>query len=482
MIGRLLDLLAISVGWVALVGQAGASSSDYFLAPDGSDSNPGTQDLPWHTVQHALDSVPGSGGCTVWLENGTYDGFFEVDMLFASPVWFRAITPYQAKLVDTANHRVARIESGQVGFEGLEFSGSPVAGQVSVIFMTDSASHCTFRNNFIHDSYDNDLVRVLVNCHNVTFEGNVFYNQEGWDEHIDVNVGAHDITIQDNIFFNDFAGSGRPKLSETASFIVVKTSVGPEPITRNVTIRRNIFMRYEGHPAARMIGCGEDDRYPGYFEAEQVLIENNLFLFNGDPLGGAIGVRGCRDITLRANTVVGSPLNARFLGKLGRGDNNPVNEAISITNNILSHSTGNMQRLCESPTADTMDGTIDNNLYWNAGSTIPVNPNDWFNHVEDLHGVVNDPGLADPLGAIVPRWTGGGIQGGHANIRAAFLALVDAYAAIGVGSPAVDTADGDHMPATDIRGARRDASPDIGAYELGGRRLEMIHEPFPGPN
>ena len=37
---------------------------------------------------------------------------------------------------------------------------------------------------------------------------NVFYNQSGSDEHIDIN-SVTDVLVQDNVFFNDFAGSGR---------------------------------------------------------------------------------------------------------------------------------------------------------------------------------------------------------------------------------------------------------------------------------
>jgi len=48
-------------------------------------------------------------------------------------------------------------------------------------------------------------VKINNGAGEVTVEGNIFYNQQGSDEHIDVN-SATDVVIQDNIFFNDFAG------------------------------------------------------------------------------------------------------------------------------------------------------------------------------------------------------------------------------------------------------------------------------------
>ncbi|CAM4451247.1 hypothetical protein FHS16_004099 [Paenibacillus endophyticus] len=47
-----------------------AEQASYFIAPNGSDSNAGTIDSPWKTVQHAADlAEPGS---TVYLRSGVY--------------------------------------------------------------------------------------------------------------------------------------------------------------------------------------------------------------------------------------------------------------------------------------------------------------------------------------------------------------------------------------------------------------------------
>ncbi len=45
----------------------------YYVAPGGSDSNPGTMDLPWATLQHAADVV--MAGDEVIVLDGSYAGF-----------------------------------------------------------------------------------------------------------------------------------------------------------------------------------------------------------------------------------------------------------------------------------------------------------------------------------------------------------------------------------------------------------------------
>jgi hypothetical protein len=46
------------------------SGDTYYVATNGSDSNPGTVALPWRTIQHAADNV--GAGDTVYIKEGTY--------------------------------------------------------------------------------------------------------------------------------------------------------------------------------------------------------------------------------------------------------------------------------------------------------------------------------------------------------------------------------------------------------------------------
>ncbi len=70
-------LTRIIVGALALVTVA-ATAADFYVAPNGNDTNPGTQAKPFATLERARDEVRSSkksgaaGGVTVWIQPGTY--------------------------------------------------------------------------------------------------------------------------------------------------------------------------------------------------------------------------------------------------------------------------------------------------------------------------------------------------------------------------------------------------------------------------
>ncbi len=47
-----------------------ASAANYYVAPTGQDSNPGTQASPWQTIQKAADTL--TPGDTVFVRTGAY--------------------------------------------------------------------------------------------------------------------------------------------------------------------------------------------------------------------------------------------------------------------------------------------------------------------------------------------------------------------------------------------------------------------------
>jgi hypothetical protein len=463
--------------WPALAQAQAPCAFHVAPPPAGSDANPGTPAAPWATLNHAsarvLATNPG-GGCTVWFADGVYAGPNSLYERFASPTWFKAVNPCRA-VFRHPGPSVQLFGARHLVFEGFRFThagpgSTPLVVQVQQDGGTGLWSEdVVFRNNVFHDSFDNDILKINNGARFVRVEGNVFYNQTGADEHIDIN-GVTDVAVSDNVFFNDFAGSGRPNANDTGAFIVIKDSGALIGGSARITVRRNVFLNWEGGAGSNFVLLGEDGQ--PFHEAHDIVVENNLMLGNApNEMRAPFGVKGGRDVTFRANTVVGNLPGCAYGMRLNREGSNPLNEDVVFWGNVWSDATGSMGAGCGGPN-DFSDGAVtestgvqlDRNLYWNGAQPIP--PGDVLSPlVDDARRIVADPGLANQAGVVLPRWNGTGFPRGSTTIRQEFERLVAAYGAPSTSGPTVDQGDRPRMPADDIRGRPRTLAPDLGAYE-----------------
>ena len=213
MLRQLLRIGPLVLACSSLAAAADAQPCEFWIAPApaGNNANPGTFAAPWATFQHAVTAIP-DAGCTVWAKDGVYSGRQRMNRRFSAPTTFRAVNPYRA--IFQATETVFTIFGGRhIVLEGLEVRHQPGASALVIqIQQADAASWAediVVRNNVLHDSFNNDILKINNGARRVTVEGNVFYNQTGSDEHMDVN-SVTDVTIRDNIFFNDFAAAGAP--------------------------------------------------------------------------------------------------------------------------------------------------------------------------------------------------------------------------------------------------------------------------------
>lgn len=444
-------------------------------APEGNNGNPGTKDAPWATLEHAAEAVP-DDHCTVWVKEGLYVGENRLNRRFTTPTVFRAVRPYHSTL-QTFGLVVGISGAKNIILDGFVFRHTGGGAEPLVVQIDQSseewAEEITLRNNIFHDSYNNDLLKIVSGVRFATIEGNVFYNQGPGEEHIDVN-SVTDVVIQDNIFFNDFAGSNRAGHGDAHSFITIKDSNenadGLEGSER-ITVRRNIFLNWEGRRDT-FIQVGNDGK--PYHEAEGVVIENNLMIGNAPvEVYATLGLRGVKGITFANNTVVGDMPSSAFAMWASIQELNPPNEDLYFYNNIWADPTGTMgsdlsgddNKFSNGDPAQTNNLVLDNNLYWNGGAAVP--PGDLVSPLaDDPRAHVANPMLnADQNDILLPRWNGTAFLSGNLSIRQEFVRLVEAYGRIPAGSPAIGRADPAFAPDDDILGRRRSSNPNLGAYE-----------------
>ncbi|MEX2498798.1 MAG: hypothetical protein WD397_07975 [Wenzhouxiangellaceae bacterium] len=470
------ELLVAVVVLMSCAAQAG----ELWVATDGSDAaGDGSLANPWATITHAVDNA--TGGDEVIVRPGTYHGRQRLRRDFDVPVTIRSEVPYAAKLRHDAGVALIAFTARNVVIEGFDIAHAPDNTGALVIQVQDLlgavngsadgtdpvVSGIVFRNNIIHSSTNNDLLKVNNGAEDVLIEGNLFFNQSGSDEHIDIN-SVVDVTVQDNVFMNT---ADRP---DTSSFVVVKDSNGSEDTVlgaQQVTIRRNVFLNWYGSSGQSFVRLGEDGT--ANFEAIDILVENNLMLGNsGDLMRTPFTVQGSRDVVFRNNTLSGDMPSRSFAGRLIASPDNPRNRNLQFVNNIYSDPTGSMGAeafsgvdLFDAPPDQTDSALLDNNLYFNAGNPIPIDDGQFLDFPDDANALAGDPLLPEPSGLIAPEWDGTAFADGSTTIREAFLRLVASWAVPADGSPLVDAADPASAAAEDILGQQRGELPDLGAFE-----------------
>ena len=220
-----------------------------------------------------------------------------------------------------------------------------------------------FRNCIIHDSYNDDLMRVLHSAR-ITIKNSVFYNPQALEEAIDINGGSRDVVVEGSIFFNDYAASGRDE-TFPRPFVLIKTSRPDEDgITRRVTVERNLFLQKNTDALWQsMVHVGGDNK--DYYTAQEVTVQNNLFAAaDGPAMGKAVRVLGSRDVFIYANTMRSAAGSFYAMGEVTRESKSPINANVQFANNLFLDVVGEGERLIQGDSTQIESGTLRNNLYW----------------------------------------------------------------------------------------------------------------------
>ena len=113
-----------------LMGCFGTSAAQYYVDPSGDDSNPGTQDKPWRTIQKAANAA--TAGDTVLVQPGTYDERVTLPRgrsgTAEAKITFRAAQPRTARVrgfcADANDH--VRVEGFVITYDGPRWLGGGI--------------------------------------------------------------------------------------------------------------------------------------------------------------------------------------------------------------------------------------------------------------------------------------------------------------------------------------------------------------------
>ena len=451
----------------------------YFISTTGNNHiGDGSQNKPWKSIQGAINKVP--DGSTILAKPGVYEGSTNIKKRFDLGIIIKSEVPYAAKL--TNNKRVIAFtsEASRITLEGFEITHSSTSSSPLVVHVdgggTTSVNHITIKNNIIHDSFNNDLLKINNGAENIIVSCNMFYNQGDSDEHIDIN-SVNNIDITGNLFFNSFEMSNRQVSGKSSSFIVIKdSSDNSDNIlgSGNINIDRNIFFNWQGSIGHGYILIGEDGK--SYYEATDVSIFNNLFLGNSNiSMRSPLGIKGAKNIYFYNNTVTGDLPSNAYAIRINREGDNPINNNIALFNNIWNDTSGTMGQGKHELFLDFSDVEINqldsyyfnNNLVYNGGNKIPYSFLDKINPADDKKLKSVDPEFPEQIDLIIPRWIEKKqkFTDGSPSIEKVYINLLYLYGLPKSPHILYDITQEDKNPKLDIRGNTRTTPYSLGAFE-----------------
>ena len=448
---------SISAIWLSahVIGASVAATAEsYYVATDGDDTNPGTLDAPWASVQKAAETL--MPGDTAHVRGGVYAESVTVRVSGSAEgdyVTFRNFGS-EVPVLDGAtldppaddNGMVLIVDESYVRIEGFEIRNySTTASEVVPvgIHVRGSAHHIDLVNNQIHHiatlaEVDDDLAGADAHgiavygsaeepIHDLLIEGNELHDLTlGSSEGLVVNGNVDGFTVRGNRIH---------ALDNIAIDIIGFEETGPNPDldqARNGVISDNLVYNVSsfGNPA-----YGDDYSAGGIYVdgGRDITIERNTIYDTdiGIELASEHAGRSTSGITVRNNLLYNNRLTGLAMGGYDR-ERGSTEDCI-VVNNTLYHNDGlqdgNGELLIQ---FDTRNNVIANNIFFandqgwliandyseNEGNTVDYNlyfspigdDSEWLWREEayqgfatyaaatgnDAHSLFTDPGFVDP--------------------------------------------------------------------------------------
>ncbi len=442
-------LLAILLGGLASLLAAGCAASPdgtgrrpaggpYYVAPDGDDTNPGTEGEPWATLQHAAELL--QPGETVYVRGGLYHEAVEIAVSGSAEGGFITFTAYPGEQPILDGSGLADDPDGACGFciegrsylviQGFEIRNFTTTRRYAVpmgIQITGASHHIRLLENHIHHiethaPLDADLLGADAHgiavygtetdaVHDLLIRGNeVDHLVLGSSEAVVLNGNVRAFTVTGNLIHDcdniglDFIGfegtASDPALDQARDGLVSANRIYA------IDTRTNPAYGGERSAAGLYVDGGR----------EIIIERNEVFSSNlGIELASEHAGRATEAIIVRSNFIHHNHVAGLAMGGYDRERGST--EACRIINNTFwandTDETGSGELWLQ---FDTRDNLIANNIFI-AGTQALLIANPF---VENVGNVVDDNLYFAPLGAEAAQWEWKGVRyTGFESYRAA---------------------------------------------------------------
>lgn len=353
---------------ILLLAAMPAVAADFFVAPGGLDSNPGTEAQPWKTIQRAANAGAVGPGDTVFIREGVYSERVTVSVSGSAAggvVTYRNY-PGETVVLDATGVTPPATETGlflivgksHVRIQGLELrnykslSGTTNQNHVPCgVHIRGASDHIEVRNCRIHDVWnhfaDGNAFGIAVYgdsptpMTDIVIDGNEIYQcRTGNSETLSINGNVTQWQVTNNLVHdNTNIGIDAIGYEETCCG---GTSDPVLDRARNGIIRGNRVWNCSsaGIPAT---GVPSNPAYGGapgaggiYVDgAHGILIERNVSYQNdiGIELASEHSGKATESVTVRGNVVWRNRIGGLFMG--GAGAANGAAQNNTVTNNTF---------------------------------------------------------------------------------------------------------------------------------------------------
>lgn len=311
-----------------------ASQTSFYVAPTGSNSNPGTFSQPWKTIEYAANASQVKPGDTVYIRGGIYNEYIQQGISGApgQPITYKNYPGETPVITGSGTWRWHILEQSHIRIEGLTFRDFQKGG-IQIRARNDSITdveiiNCTFENQSPLNGEGAKTIHVTTTdtAHQVTqvtLRGNVLLNVDTGDHPaIQVAGDSHFIRVIDNTI-------------QTTTSIAIGIAGRPDiDQPTNVVVHGNEITGH-GSPGKYSAGIYLDGA------GENIIIEQNTI--HGGQQGIKVSLEPTaaslqtKHVIVRNNVLYN---NTQINLKLGVGDSNEsCGQAGALTESVAVHNT-----------------------------------------------------------------------------------------------------------------------------------------------